>query len=125
MSLPASQQRALDEMEQTLQASEPRLASMFAIFARLAAGDGPVAAEPLASRSRWWLPRGTTGYAFVLVPVIFVMIIAGVLLGRGGHSVGSCAAGYSGVSGTSRVYGQGCATVGGHGGNRAARARGG
>ena len=35
MTLPAAQQRVLDRMEDTLQASEPELASMFSIFHRL------------------------------------------------------------------------------------------
>ena len=39
MSLPARQQRALDRMEGALRASEPHLASMYAIFGRLNAGE--------------------------------------------------------------------------------------
>ena len=47
MTLPAAQQRVLDRMEGTLQASEPHLVSMFSIFTRLNA-DEPLGAEPLA-----------------------------------------------------------------------------
>jgi hypothetical protein len=35
MSLPARQQRVIDNLEGALQASEPHLASMFTIFAQL------------------------------------------------------------------------------------------
>jgi hypothetical protein len=35
MSLPACQQRALDRIEKTLMAGDPRLGSLFAIFNRL------------------------------------------------------------------------------------------
>ena len=68
MTLPAAQQRVLDRMEGTLQASEPHLVSMFSIFTRLNA-DEPLGAEPLArprpQRVRWlragWTPRRRCG----------------------------------------------------------------
>jgi len=97
VTLPAAQQRVLDRIEGTLQASEPQLASMFAMFTRLAA-DEPVGAEPLArprpQRFRW-LRAGTTIYAFVLVPVMFAMITIGALLSSRAHSVATCETGYS------------------------------
>ncbi len=101
MSLPAAQQRALDRMEGALQASEPHLASMFTIFARLNA-DEPVGAEPLArpTRRHRWLQHGTTLYAFVLVPVMFTMIVIGALLSGRVHSAGACPVGYSAGSGS-------------------------
>jgi hypothetical protein len=40
MGLPAGQQRVLTAIEDALQASEPRLASMYAIFARLTRSEG-------------------------------------------------------------------------------------
>jgi len=92
MSLPACQQRALDRMESALRASEPRLASMYAIFGRLNAGE-PVGAEQL-TRKRRWLQQGTAMYAIVLVPVMFAAIIVGALLG-GSRSTAACEAGYS------------------------------
>jgi Protein of unknown function (DUF3040) len=99
MSLSAWQQRVLDRTEGALQASEPHLASMFAIFTRLNSGE-PVAVEPLARprRRRRRPPGGPAAYAVFLVPVMFVMIIAGALLG-GAHGQRTCASGYS-VSGS-------------------------
>jgi Protein of unknown function (DUF3040) len=97
VTLPAAQQRVLDHMEGTLQASEPKLASMFAIFTRLSA-DEPVGAERLARtrpRRLRWLRAGTTIYAFVLVPVMFAMITLGALLSSRAHSVATCETGYS------------------------------
>ena len=95
MSLPACQQRALDRMEGALRASEPQLASMYAIFGRLNA-DEPIGAERLTRKRRRWLQAGTAMYAIVLVPVMFAAIIVGALLGGGARSnTAACEAGYS------------------------------
>jgi hypothetical protein len=92
MGLPACQQRVLDRMEGALKASEPHLAAMFAIFTRLSAGE-PVGAESLARRGRrWWLRPGPTLAALVLVPVMFALVITGVLLGTPTHA-STCAVG--------------------------------
>jgi hypothetical protein len=92
MGLPAGQQRVIDRMEGALKASEPHLAAMFAIFARLSAGE-PVGRESLAARRRWWWLRPGAGLsALVLVPVMFALIITGVLLG-GPTRAGTCAVG--------------------------------
>ena len=102
MTLPAAQQRVLDRMEGALQASEPQLASMFAIFARINAEE-PVGAEPLARprpRRLRWMRAGTTIYAFVLVPVMFAMITIGALLSSRAHSVATCETGYSAGGGS-------------------------
>ena len=93
MSLPACQQRALDRMEGALRASEPQLASMYAIFGRLNA-DEPIGAERLTRKRLRWLQAGTAMYAIVLVPVMFAAIIVGALLG-GSRSTSACEAGYS------------------------------
>jgi hypothetical protein len=93
MSLPACQQRALDRMEGALRASEPHLASMYAIFGRLNTGE-PIGAEQLTRKRRRWLQQGTAMYAIVLVPVMFAAIIIGALLG-GSRSTAACEAGYS------------------------------
>jgi len=108
VSLPASQQRVLDGMEGALQASEPDLVSMFAIFTRINA-DEPVGAEPLARprpRRFRWLRAGTTIYAFVLVPVMFAMITIGALLSSRAHSVATCETGYSSTGGGSPWVGR-------------------
>jgi hypothetical protein len=47
MSLPAGEQQVLDRIAETLRASEPRLASMFAIFGRLFKNEGPPLRERL------------------------------------------------------------------------------
>jgi Protein of unknown function (DUF3040) len=92
MGLSAVQQRVLDRMEGTLKASEPHLAAMFAIFARLSAGE-PIRRESLAGRRRrWWLRPSATLSALVVVPVMFAVIITGVLLGAPSHA-GACAVG--------------------------------
>ena len=91
MSLPVCQQRALDRMEGALRASEPHLASMYAIFGRLNAGE-PIAAERL-TRKRL-RQASTTMYAIVLIPVMFAAIIIGALLG-GSRTTAACEAGYS------------------------------
>jgi Protein of unknown function (DUF3040) len=92
MGLPAVQQRVLDRIEGTLKASEPHLAAMFAIFARLSAGE-PVGRESLAARRRrWWLRPRAALSALVMVPVMFAVIITGVLLG-GPTRAGTCAVG--------------------------------
>jgi hypothetical protein len=104
VSLPAAQQHILDRIEGTLQVSEPHLAGMFTIFARLNAAD-PVRSEPLARprprrRRARWLRAGTTVYAFVLVPVMFAMITIGALLSSRTHAVAACEAGYSSSNGS-------------------------
>src|SRR5579859_344879 len=56
MSLPASQQRVLDSIENRLSTREPRLASMFAIFTRLTSNEALPRLEAL-NASPWWSPR--------------------------------------------------------------------
>ena len=103
MSLPACQQRALDRMEGALRASEPHLASMYAIFGRLNAGE-PIGRERLARKRLRWLQHGTAMYAIVLLPVMFAAIIVGALLG-GTRSTTTCEASYS-VGGVSPLSGR-------------------
>ena len=113
MSLPAAQQRVLDRMEGALQASEPHLAAMFAIFTRLNVHE-PVFAEPVARPRRRgrWLQHGTALYAFVLVPVMFTMIIVGAMLSGRAHSAGACEVGYSAGSGSPWVSRPWCQVTG-------------
>jgi hypothetical protein len=51
MSLPDRQQQILDQIEQVLQAADPRLKSMFAAFARMAPRDVVPGTEVVAARS--------------------------------------------------------------------------
>jgi len=104
MSLPAGQQRVLDQMETTLRASEPHLASMYAMFTRLNAGE-PIGAERLVRKRLRWLQQGTAMYAIVLIPVMFAAIIIGALLGSGARSATACDASYS-VGGVSPLAGR-------------------
>src|SRR5580704_7329541 len=94
MSLPACQQRTLDHLEGALRASEPKLTSMYAIFAQLNAGE-PIGTEQLARKRLRWFQPGTAMYAIVLVPVMFAAIIVGALLGGGTRSTAACEASYS------------------------------
>ena len=115
MSLPAAQQRILDRMEGALQASEPHMATMFAIFARINASE-PVGAEPLSRprRRQEWLQHGTALYAFVLVPVMFTMIVIGAMLSGRVHGAGACEVGYSAGSGSPWLNRPSCQLTGNH-----------
>jgi hypothetical protein len=102
MSLPARQQRVITEIDSALRVSEPHLASMYAMFARLNQQE-PVTAEPLAGTRRQRRTPGDAMFAVVLLPVMSALIILGVLVG-GGRSAGSCDVGYSGgISAASRA----------------------
>jgi hypothetical protein len=117
MSLPAGQQRVLDGMERALQASEPQMTSMFAIFARLNEGSEPVGAEPLARR-RWRGPprrglrQGRGVYAAALIPVVFIMVVAGVLLGGSAHGLTTCGSGSAAFGGAPWISKSSCRTSG-------------
>jgi hypothetical protein len=53
MTLPASQQHALDVIDDVLQSAEPRLATMFGVFTHLTRQEAMPAVETLPP-SRWW-----------------------------------------------------------------------
>ncbi len=69
MSLPPAQQRVLDGMAEAMQASEPRLVSMFAMFTRLTRNEAAPGREQLARRPlrdflsllAFWRPVGASG----------------------------------------------------------------
>lgn len=86
MTLPASQQRDLDAIENRLAKREPRLASMFAIFTRLASGEALPRREAL-QLVPWWSPHRWSSppdrsrppgwvRALVLLSLAAIMIIA-------------------------------------------------
>ncbi len=70
MSLTARQQQALDQIEHTLQAADPKLTSMFAAFARLA----PAPARPAAEAARGRRARRT-----VMTLIVVISLLGGVL----------------------------------------------
>jgi hypothetical protein len=98
MSLPASQQRALDAIENALARREPRLTSMFAMFTRLATGEALPRREaldlvPWWSRRRWpshGRHRGPLGRAraAVLLALTAVLAVSAVLLSVSQSSAG-------------------------------------
>jgi Protein of unknown function (DUF3040) len=84
MSLPASQQRVLDRIEETLKRREPRLASMFAIFTRLTVHEEVPRTEALVpvpwwSAKRYQAPARVRAAVFLTLAV--VLVVAGVFLG--------------------------------------------
>ena len=85
VSLPSYQQSLLNRMERTLESRDPRLASMFAIFARLTWEDGPPRTERLAGspnlarralRSAAGLARASATIPIMLVAGLMAAIIA-------------------------------------------------
>jgi hypothetical protein len=69
MNLPARQQLVLDQIEQILQAADPRLKSMFATFARMASREAMPASEAISGR-----PARRT----VLISVIVISVLSAV-----------------------------------------------
>lgn len=74
MSLPTRQQRTLDQIEKAFQARDPRIAALFAMFARLTRHEAMPALETLGNQaSRFLRP-------VVLVPLL-VLVLAGTVAG--------------------------------------------
>ncbi|MBV9383237.1 MAG: DUF3040 domain-containing protein [Streptosporangiaceae bacterium] len=94
MSLPACQQRVLNAIDESLRASEPRLASMFAIFTRLTTGEEPTGMERLPGDSPWWRSVRQLR-TFVLIPVMAAIALSGVLLGVTTRGAQACGAVYA------------------------------
>jgi hypothetical protein len=86
MSLPAVQQRTLDAIADGLRRSEPKLASMYAIFSRLCSSEALPHLEQL-SGSRGRLTWRSALFASHVV-ISFVVLL--VLLGVGWHGSGGC-----------------------------------
>ncbi|HLK02186.1 MAG TPA: DUF3040 domain-containing protein [Streptosporangiaceae bacterium] len=97
MSLPVGQQRALDRIERALQESEPRLASKFAMFARLASPDGPIGKERISPpRPLWTFQVALHGFRVAcggfrvaaLISVALALLITGLVLSGTAHRGG-------------------------------------
>jgi hypothetical protein len=84
MSLPASQQRVLDRIEEALRRREPRLASMFAMFNRLNIHERLPWIEALEAVP-WWSPKRFRApariRAVVLLMLAAALVVSGVFLG--------------------------------------------
>lgn len=92
MSLPASQQRVLDRIEEALKRREPRLASMFAIFNRLNIHERLPWIEALRPIPWWSLKRyhpSARIRAFVLLTLAAAMVVSTVFVGMS-QSRGNC-----------------------------------
>jgi hypothetical protein len=106
MTLPATQQRILDRIEDHLRASEPRLAAMFGIFARLTASELPPFREqlPIGGLRSWsgrvgtrlrtpWLPTsvGRRRRRALITSSVVILVALGAV-------VASAASGHAGCS---------------------------
>ena len=84
MSLPASQQRVLDRIEEALKKREPRLVSMFAMFTRLNLGERLPRIEAL-ELVPWWSPRRYRGRlparAVLFLSLAIALIVSAVMIG--------------------------------------------
>ena len=74
MTLPARQQRVLDQIEVTLQARDPRLMSLFATFARLTWHEAMPTTEQLGARLSGMLRP------VLLIPALLVAMVSIALL---------------------------------------------
>ncbi|SRR6266516_6097226 len=84
MSLPASQQRVLDRIEEALRRCEPRLASMFTMFNRLNIHERLPWIEALEAVP-WWSPKRLHAAAriraAVLLTLAAALVVSGIFLG--------------------------------------------
>jgi hypothetical protein len=84
MSLPASQQRVLDRIEEVLKKREPRLVSMFAMFTRLNLGERLPRIEALELVPWWSLRRyrgRLPGRAVLFLSLAIALIVSAVMIG--------------------------------------------
>jgi hypothetical protein len=94
MSLPASQQRVLDRIEETLKKREPRLASMFAMFTRLTVHERLPRIEALEPVPWWSFKRYRAPgrvRAVVLLTLAAALVVSAVFVGMS-QSRGGCGA---------------------------------
>jgi hypothetical protein len=83
VSLPASQQRVLDEIESDLEGCEPRLRMMFAIFTRLNRDEGAPRTESLQ-------PGPRSLRAVIAIPLVMGLVALCVFLAISSSAVRSC-----------------------------------
>jgi hypothetical protein len=95
VSLPVSQQRILDGIENVLEGGEPRLRAMFAIFTRLTRDEGAprteALREPTLLRRAW--PAGgaaATVRAIIAVPLILGLMALFIFMAINGSGAQSC-----------------------------------
>jgi hypothetical protein len=93
--LPVSQQRVLAGIESVLEADEPRLGSLFAIFTRLTRDEGAPRTEVLQAETRLrraWPPGGltTTVRAIIAVPLILGLVTLFVFMAINSSAVQGC-----------------------------------
>ncbi len=92
MSLPASQQRVLDRIDEALKKREPRLASMFSIFNRLTIHERLPWIEALKPAPWWSVKRyhpSARIRAVVLVTLAAGLVVSAVFVGMS-QSRGGC-----------------------------------
>jgi hypothetical protein len=88
MSLPARERWALGAIEGALEASEPRMTAMFAIFARLTRGEELTSAERLSRRR---LIRWRPGIGYFLFPALAsIALITVLVVGLATSSARAC-----------------------------------
>jgi hypothetical protein len=75
MSLPGCEQRALDRIQETLQAGDPRLRSLFMIFTRLTRHEAMPSTEQVNARLRTSLLRA------IAIPIVLSATLSGLILG--------------------------------------------
>jgi hypothetical protein len=84
MSLPASEQRALDRIEETLHVGDPRLLSLFMIFTRLTRHEAMPSTEQVSARLR------TSLLQTIAIPIALVAVLSGLILGSLGPVRSAC-----------------------------------
>ncbi len=87
MSLPAGQQALLNGVDRALEARDPRLAAMFAIFTKLTSDDGPPRTERLERASRpvlvWLRVPVRWAQASVAIPIVLVAGLMAAIIALG------------------------------------------
>jgi hypothetical protein len=93
VSLPANQQSLLDGMDRALESRDPRLASMFAIFARLTRDEGLPSHERMASAPNWvvlrvqatvrWARRSATFPIVLVASLMLAIVVLGLTTASG------------------------------------------